>query len=160
MTQHAPLRVLAFVLLGATLPLLSSCSGGGHSDSPTADALRRNRAVWAARNVPAYRYTLQVSCFCGPDTTRPVTIEVRGGAATSRTYADDGTPANPDTFARYDTMEKIFAVIQAAIDQRAARTDAAYDPAYGYPTEGYIDPSVQIADEELGFRVRSFAIIP
>ena len=155
-----PRRSFALALLAAILPMLSSCSGGGHRDSSLADALRASRAAWASRNVSAYRYTLQISCFCPEDTIRPVTIEVRDGVAVSRTYADDGTPANPETFARYDTTEKLFALIDEALDQKAARIDAAYDPTFGYPTEGYIDASEQIADEELGFSVRSFAIIP
>ena len=159
MTRHAPYRVLALVLLGAMLPLLSSCSGGGHhASSPTADALARGRAVWASRNVSNYRFTVRVVCFC-PE-IRNVVIEVRNGVVVSRTYEDDGTPVDSEFLAQYDTVEKLFAVIQEAVDQKAVRLDAMYDPTFGYPKEAFIDISEQIADEEIGLSVRSFAVIP
>ena len=42
--------------------------------------LQQRRAAWVARGIADYRVQLSISCFCGGDLTRPVLIEVRGGA--------------------------------------------------------------------------------
>ena len=42
--------------------------------------LRERRAAWLAHGIDDYRFQLQISCFCGAQITRPVVIEVRGGA--------------------------------------------------------------------------------
>lgn len=154
--RHRWLPGLALLLLG---PALSSCSGGRQiSDPSLVAALRRSRDLWASRSVDDYRYTLQVSCFCTEQQTRPVVIEVRNGVRSSVTYAGTDVPADPALFTSYDSVEKIFALLEREINRPADRLTVVYDPAYGYPTDVSIDPSQQIADEELGLTVRSFQI--
>ena len=42
--------------------------------------LQQHRAAWLLRGIDDYRFQLQISCFCGAEITRPVVIEVHGGA--------------------------------------------------------------------------------
>src|SRR5512132_2692070 len=42
--------------------------------------LQEHRAAWVSHKIDDYRFQLQISCFCGGQITRPVVIEVRGGA--------------------------------------------------------------------------------
>jgi len=153
-------RLTCLVLLPLGL-LLASCSGGRQAaDPPLVAELRRSRDLWASRGVADYRYTLHVSCFCTPEQTGPVVIEVRGGVRASVIYADSGAPANPDLFARYDSVEKLFAFLEREINAPADRITADYDPVFGYPVDVGIDRVQIVADDELGLSVRSFTVIP
>lgn len=113
-------------------------------------------AVWAAQGIDDYRYTVQVSCFCLVEATRPVIVEVKDGQAVSLTYADDGTAADPALFERYDSIDKIFAIISEAEAQEPARLDVTYDEATGVPQSIAIDISEQMADEELYLEISGF----
>ena len=113
--------------------------------------------MWAAQGIDDYQYTLQISCFCIVDATRPVNIEVKDGQVTSITYADDGMPADPVLFERYDSIEKIFAIISEAKAQEPARLDVTYDESIGIPESIAIDISEQMADEELYLEISGFA---
>ena len=42
--------------------------------------LQQRRAAWVARKIDSYRVELRISCFCIAEATRPVLVEVRGGA--------------------------------------------------------------------------------
>jgi hypothetical protein len=88
--------------------------------------------------------------------TRPVTIEIREGEVVFMTYADDGTAADPALFERYNSVDKLLAIIADAEAQDPARLDVTYDEATGVPTSVNIDISEQIADEELYLEVSDF----
>ncbi len=113
-------------------------------------------AVWADQGMDDYQYTVQVGCFCIVEATRPVVVEVRDGQAVSFTYADDGTAADPALFERYDSIDKIFAIINEAEAQEPARLDVTYDEATGVPQSIAIDISEQMADEELYLEISGF----
>ncbi|MFO7679606.1 MAG: DUF6174 domain-containing protein [Chloroflexota bacterium] len=113
-------------------------------------------AVWAAQGIDDYQYTVQVSCFCLVDATRPVIVEVKNGQAVSLTYADDGTAADPALFEQYNSIDKIFAIISEAEAQEPARLDVAYDETTGVPQSIAIDISEQMADEELYLEISGF----
>jgi hypothetical protein len=138
-----------------------SCGGGGDDAPGLAAELRRNQSRWAARNVAAYRYTLRVLRFGPVDAGRPVVIEVRDGAAVSVVAAEPGAPApDPVIFNRYDTLDKLFDILRAALDDNAERIEARFDLAYGFPASTFIDYRAVIADEELAFEVSRFEAIP
>ena len=113
-------------------------------------------ALWAAQGMDDYQYTLQVSCFCMVDVTRPVNVVVKDGQVDSITYVEDGTAADPMFFERYDSIDKIFAIISDAEAQGAARLDVTYDEASGVPQDIAIDMSEQMADEEIYLTVSNF----
>ena len=113
-------------------------------------------ALWESQAIDDYRYTLQVGCFCLVDVTRPVIVEVKDGQVATITYAEDGTAADPALFERYDSIEKLFAIINEAEAQEPARLDVTYDEATGVPQSVVIDISEQMADEELYLEVSDF----
>ncbi|KYC38043.1 hypothetical protein WA1_37435 [Scytonema hofmannii PCC 7110] len=122
--------------------------------------LRFNQNLWNERNIVNYRYTLSNSCFCIPDARGPVIIEVRNGQTTSITSVETGQPvSNPEFFQQYDTIPKLFNVIQDAIKRRAESVNAQYNAKFGYPTQISIDYSAQIADEEVYLTIENFAEI-
>jgi hypothetical protein len=119
-------------------------------------ALNTNRLIWEALDVYHYRYQLQVSCFCVPQLTTPVVVEVQNGVPVSVEYATKGDPPPPEYFDRYDTIDELFLVIEDAIGQQPVILEAMYDNDYGFPIDVYIDYEANVADEELGFSVTDF----
>jgi hypothetical protein len=121
--------------------------------------LQEKERQWAAQNIADYKYTLRISCFCPPEVVGPVVIEVRNRAAASVTVVESGEPANAQYFSRYDTVEKLFAVIQAAMDDNADSISVTYDSALGYPTHISIDHAKMAIDDEISYTITNFEII-
>ena len=92
--------------------------------------LQEHRAAWASHGIDDYRFQLQISCFCGGQITRPVVIEVRGGAIAKVQDLESGN-AVPDVSA-YPTITKL---LDAAIAERSSGgyVSVAYDRTLGIP---------------------------
>ncbi|MDZ8107728.1 MAG: DUF6174 domain-containing protein [Nostoc sp. DedQUE12a] len=122
--------------------------------------LQFNRNLWTKQNISNYRYTFSNGCFCIPEARGPVIIEVRNGQTTSITSVETGQPVqNREYFEHYNTIPKLFNVIQDAISRRASSLDVAYNPRLGYPTKINIDYNSQIADEEIYLTIENFQVI-
>ncbi|MBC1238788.1 DUF6174 domain-containing protein [Nostoc sp. 2RC] len=119
--------------------------------------LNFNRRLWNNQNISNYRYTFSNGCFCIPEARGPVIIEVRNGKIKSITSVATGQPVqNPEYFQNYNTIPKLFNVIQDAINRKAYSLDVAYNPRLGYPTQINIDYNSQIADEEIYLTIENF----
>jgi hypothetical protein len=92
--------------------------------------LQEHRAAWVSRGIDDYRFKLQISCFCGGDITRPVLIEVRGGAIAKVWDLETGKPVA--NVSAYPTITRLF---DAAIAERSrgGNVSVAYDQALGIP---------------------------
>ncbi|BAY22191.1 hypothetical protein NIES2100_19540 [Calothrix sp. NIES-2100] len=122
--------------------------------------LEFNRRLWEKQNIVNYRYTFSNGCFCIPDARGPVVIEVRNGKTKSITSVETGQPVNnPEYFQNYNTVPKLFNVIQDAIARQAFSLDVNYSARYGYPTQINIDYNAQIADEELYLTIENFQVL-
>ena len=128
-------------------------------DPKIAEMLKTNWEKWTRQGIDSYQVRFQRSCFCVPDFRRAAVLVVRGGEIASATYADDGTVVEAEFFGRYETVEGLFALIEGAIEQGAARIDVTYDEKYGYPTDLYIDRYETMADEEQGFAVGELVVM-
>ena len=100
------------------------------SGSGQVSELQQRRAAWLSRRIDDYRFQLQISCFCGGELTRPVVVEVRGGAITKVEDLATGRPVAG--VSPYPTITKLF---DRAIDERArgGNVSVAYDRALGIP---------------------------
>ncbi len=92
--------------------------------------LQQRRAAWVARGIADYRFQLQISCFCGSEITRPVLVEVRGGAVSRVLDLETGKPVANDY--AYPTVTKLF---DDAIAERSrgGNVSVAYDQTLGIP---------------------------
>ncbi|MBX9258737.1 hypothetical protein H1Q63_33260 [Desmonostoc muscorum CCALA 125] len=116
-----------------------------------------NRRLWEKQNISNYRYTFSNGCFCIPDARGPVIIEVRNGKKPLITSVATGQPVeNPEFFDKYNTIPKLFNVIQDAINRQASSLDVNYNPKLGYPTQINVDYNAQIADEEIYLTIENF----
>lgn len=141
--KRLPRRIAASLVIAA---VVVACS----DDSPTAglgsqqvllaqdtitgsgqlSELQERRAAWVARGISDYRFQLQISCFCGSEITRPVLVEVRGGAVATVLDLETGKRvANPSLY------PSITALFDAAIAKRSGggNVSVAYDQALGIP---------------------------
>jgi hypothetical protein len=92
--------------------------------------LQQRRAAWVARGIVDYRFQMRITCFCGDQITRPVLVEVRGGAVAK--VWDLETAKQVASVAPYRTITALF---DAAIAERSRGGFVAvtYDRASGIP---------------------------
>jgi hypothetical protein len=114
-------------------------------------ALEKNRQLWEQQGFDAYQFRFQRSCFCLPEMRQPVELIVRDRQIQSARYADGGAAVDAGEFGRYQTVEGLFDLIEAAIAGEAARIEVEFDPQYGYPTRLYVDYYLTMADEERSY---------
>lgn len=119
-----------------------------------------NREKWESQHITHYRFELHVSCFCAFRDQMPLTIEVKDGKVVSM-IDSKGQPVTQfgDLFDTYNTIEKLFAKLDAALNGEADSTTVEYDSAKGYPTSIYIDYIQQAADDEIGFTVSNLTVL-
>ncbi|MEH2416560.1 DUF6174 domain-containing protein [Nostoc sp.] len=164
--MRLPMIISAGLLLslGLNLPVMSK-SPIEIAQSPASNNLnlRRlekrlefNRRFWNQQNISNYDYELSNSCFCIPDARGPVVIKVRNGQTSSITSVATGKAVNPQLFQNYNTIPKLFNVIQDAINRKAFSLNVRYSAKFGYPTQIDIDYNSQIADEEKYLTIENF----
>lgn len=117
-------------------------------ESSTSEELRKNQELWAKQKLRNYRYSFRAGCFCPPDMTQPVIIDVRSGKNSSIRPETNRNIVNREFFQKYDSIDKLFEIIRSAIAKNAHRIDVQYHPTLGYPTQISIDYNKEIADEE------------
>ncbi|WP_315789158.1 DUF6174 domain-containing protein [Fischerella sp. JS2] len=121
--------------------------------------LQKNRQLWNQQKLSHYRYTFRRSCFCAPKATEPAVIEVRNGKVVSITDANTGKPVGSEIFQKYNSIPKLFDVIQNAIARNASSLTVKYNPKLGYPTQINIDYDQQMADEEVYLTIEKLEAI-
>ena len=120
----------------------------------------RNRRLWDDLKMDDYTFQFRWSCFCLPEYTAPVDIHVELDTFVSVSLAENGNPVAPDNWDRYETIDRLFDILEDAFDQNAEHIQVSYDPELGYPLSAFIDYSTFIADEERGFEAQLQADIP
>jgi hypothetical protein len=154
MRYLAAVAALAMLMITA---LLSGCGSG--SGSAPSSPLQTNEALWKSRALSSYRYTLTTGAFSA-QAGHPVTIEVHSGVTASITPVESNFTPDPAYFAQYATVEKLFDVIRNAQDAKANQLTASYDSHNGFPTQAFVDPNRQLADDEFSFQVSAFQPLP
>ena len=146
------LRFVTLVLLAGSLLAVSACSRYSLIESQ----LKENQQKWSAQKIADYNYTLEISAFAG---TLPVIVKVRNGVTQSVTYLHNGKPATQEIFNTCNTVDKLFATIKDAIEQKAHEITVKYDSTLGYPKRIYIDLVEAVVDEEIEYTVSDFQVI-
>lgn len=144
-------RVLLLLCFGI---LLSSCKDVGTSPdkglladhSDIADPAQR----WQAYALLDYSLLQSRDCFC-VDGGRKFLITVRSGKIASIVDPGNGSPLGGDRWGDFKTIPDLFALVTSIDTTKVASLQVSYDARYGYPLRVFVDPSLQIADEEYGF---------
>ena len=131
---------------------LVSCDAVGLGNGPEGE-LEDNRERWTEIAPASYTYAVSRLCFCGTEATGPVRVTVVDGAVSERVYVETGDPVDVTFADHFPAVDGLFDVLADAYEREAAQIDVTYDPETGVPLDFWIDYEVNIADEELGFRV-------
>ena len=141
------------LLLLTLVLVLAACSAGGSE-------FERNQRIWQDSGITHYRFNLSISCFCAFRDQMPLSVEVRDGQIIAMAASDGilvlDTDPNYPFFAPHATIDQLFADIDEAYKSGADSVTVTYDPTYGFPSEIAIDPSQQMADEEMYYSVSGF----
>ena len=149
----------------AKLPLLAlallagACTGGPFGASGARAELQAARALWERQGAADYAYTVRRVCYCAPDVAGPVRVEVRGGRTVSVAPVA-GQSLRAGTFDALDTVEELFGAVEDAIGADPHQLAASYDSARGHPLALAVDYDRRAVDEEGGFQVTDFGVLP
>jgi hypothetical protein len=149
------MKRIGWILLICLVALLTACS------SAERQAFEKNQAVWEAQAIPHYRFHFKMGCMCPWYNLMPLTVEVQDGRIVSMIASNGGdTAPYLDTFRRYATIESLFGTVDTAISKRVYKLEVQYDATRGFPTKIVINPSKMIMDDETGYYVTDFEVLP
>lgn len=149
------MKLKIFFIMSMAVLLLVSAAGFGCRNE-IKDELKKHRRIWENELVRDYQYQLRMLCFCPPELTNPVIVEVRNGVTVSVIYAGTGLPVGNTYFISYDTIDEMFQVIEDAINQRAEEIKVEYNAVLGYPTCINIDFIKMAVDDEITYTISNF----
>ena len=118
-----------------------------------------NKQLWENKQLTNYKFSLKVECFCGEAGASPALIEVREGATKSIIDIRTAEPVEYPFFSSYDTIPKLFSLIELRLGKKMDSFSVEYDATLGYPKKISIDESRNTADDELQIEVISFEIL-
>jgi len=153
------MKKLLFIFILMSL-VLTACAAGVASGSQT--EIGQNKEKWQDANISHYRYHLHLSCFCVFTENMPLIIEVQDGKVVSMEY-QNGKEIDPsllELFKKYETIDLIFAELEAGLNGAADEVTVKYDPTYGFPTEATIDMVKEAIDDELYLTISNFEKLP
>ncbi len=111
--------------------------------------VKKNEAKWQKKK--AFNYTMKQSihCYC-PFGGVKMTVVVQNNVITD--VKDSlGASLPADTRSHYKTIDELFKIIHSVDPKKVAAFDVKYHHSLGYPTQLYVDPNKQMADEEYGY---------
>ncbi len=77
----------------------------------------------------------------------------------SVSYVSTGKPAERRYFEKYDTVDKLFLVVDDALKRKAAEISVTYDETLGFPKSIKIDYIKLAIDDEIAFNITGFQAI-
>ncbi|MGH7481002.1 MAG: DUF6174 domain-containing protein [Longimicrobiales bacterium] len=140
--------------------LASVLAAGCFDPSPTGptldDAQRQldeSRALWDAAALANYDIDYQRVCACLPQFLEPVVLQIRDDTVHAVLELTGGEPIQDPPPNFYLTVDEIFDLLQDAIDGRAERIRAQFDPELGYPFLAQVDYQLAVGADEVEVRV-------
>ena len=82
-------------------------------------------------------------------------MSVEDGAIESARLVGTGELVNEPNLSQYRTVERLFELLQGAIDSKADKFSIEYDSDLGYPLSGDIDYLERAVDDEFSFTVKN-----
>lgn len=146
------------VLLCATFSVLLGCilkDDGRLTDIQS--KLDQNRRKWTSATASHYQFNFRWLCHC-PFLIEPVNISVRANRIVDVAFVADDVPFAVRSVRHYRTIEGLFNLLQAGIDNNVHAISAEYHPELGYPVKAFIDYEADAVDEERAFEIYSLNI--
>lgn len=115
--------------------------------------LKNARELWRIRGLNTYQFEFRWRfCNCHPDFLEWVRVDVRDKVLVGVTRLSTGEVLPPDRWS-HKTIDEMFQWIEERLAQHPEVMRVRFDPALGYPIEGYYDLTSMMADEEIGFEL-------
>jgi len=124
----------------------------------TKQQLLQAKTKWQQQANRHYIYTLQRSCFCPPESRKPMRIRVKENSIVQVLLVPENI-TKPVSYRGALSVDSLFNLIQNAINNNAASIKVRYDTQYGYPTSITIDQDVRIADEEIYYKASGMRLL-
>jgi hypothetical protein len=149
-------------------PVLSlvACSSTTEPHEGVRMAAERAEARWLDMRPAGYRMVQIRSCEC----VYLGAVRVDVGVLADRTGADEyianaeiaatGEPVTAEDQAGLLTVEQLFDLIRAAVDEGVFALDAEFHPTLGYPVSVFVDHQRDVADDEVQYRIDSLEVMP
>jgi len=148
MSLSVPARARRVLSLLTVIAIAGACTALGLEGGTSERAqLERQKVRWVNQHLSSYRFTYNVTCFCG-GVRGPIEIEVRNGTVARAVYTVTDEPVPIEVHDDLPTIDVLFRVIARAITDRADLLDVDYHPTMGYPTRISLDHSFTTADDE------------
>jgi hypothetical protein len=101
--------------------------------------MERNRTLWKENSLHNYRFILDVAPYDPLPPASPAVLEVKEGENVSVELEEWALGSYKDPYKNYDTMGKLYSIIERAVMQKAKYIDVEYDERLGYPRRISID---------------------
>lgn len=92
----------------------------------------QQRDRWQAQQIHSYGFEYSRECFCPPDLTSRVRIDVSGDTVFRVTNAQTGADVTRLQYARWPTIDSLFAGARRTISSGDWKYEIEYDPTLGY----------------------------
>jgi hypothetical protein len=145
----------SFLVIAFVITLISACDDADTRPSTTDQAeLDDNIDFWAETGSSNYQYTYSESCFCPPEEAIVTTVVL--DEITGAFYTPSGVYLSEDDLDRLYTINRLFALIQAAITNDVAILEVTYNRYRGYPEKIFIDVDENVTDDEITREVTDY----
>jgi len=147
------------MLVAALVPLLA-CDSSGLTGPRALRRLNQAEALWQSHALSDYDYEIRASCFCPPQLTQWVRVQVRNNAVVFVEPLTVGQQVPILTYDWWDTIDEIFARLRTSLEGLSsqgvyASIDVTYDDALGYPREIAYRAKPNVADADASYSIRN-----
>jgi hypothetical protein len=118
--------IITVILLSGLLPIYA-CKD---ETSP----LAHNEKLWQSKHIQDYSYRLDIGGNFRPPPMGNFLVRVKGGNPAGFSRLDQPGDTNNQNVIKYDTFEKVFAILEQSYQDTTLHVDVTYDATYGFPT--------------------------
>lgn len=119
----------------------------------TAAEFMKNKDLWNRQNIGSYEMVVEAQN--SSNTARQVTIKVENRRAKSIVKNDADDKGSSESYKPFDTVEKIFEIVERESKTHHNVLKVNYDSNLGYPLQVISDENLKTADEEFSIRILS-----
>lgn len=142
-SQH---RFVIGVTAGLSI-LLSGCGGGVFKDD-----IATGTALWTRSKITRYSYVVEPSGFMLP---QKYAVQVYSDGTSMVTALNDSPPPEPNHV--FKSMDRLYAHL-ADVRKRGGISNVTFDSTDGHILNCYVDPFLQMADDEVGYMISDFKV--
>ena len=135
----------------------TGCADATGPTGPAArEALNQARAQWQALLLEDYDMQQQRTCECLPELTQPMHIRVFQSQILNIWETGSFTVVDQDLWRLFLPVDALFDEIQEAIDAKVELLEIEYHAEFGYPMRFFMDPEVNVGDDEIRYTTAVF----